>query len=174
MSLLNMQGFAFSTIIGLGFEMLGAFFLAVEAMGLDTIELWNTNVFAVVTYRYQSLQGVETQRRAAHGDFRWLPYVVFVIATGCGALLGAWLVHTIKAINPPWKPQWTSVGGIIIGAIVGPFTLWGIMNMFKAGAHFFKWIEHTTQKGTIGLIGFVLIFVGLLLQIVGTVPHLFN
>jgi hypothetical protein len=174
MSLLNMKAFALSTIIGLCFAMLGAFCLAVEAIGLDAIKLWNTNVFERVTYGYQPSKGVETRRRAAQGDFRWLPYVVFVIATGCGALLGAWLVHTIKAINPPWKPPWTSVAGIIIGAVVGPFTLWSIMHMFKAGSHCFKWIEHTTQKGTIGLIGFVLFFVGLLLQIVGTLPHLFN
>jgi len=169
-----MQAFALSTILGLCCTMLGAFFLAVEAIGLDTIAGWNSKELARGPSGEASSPSVETPRRAAHRGARWFPPGMWVIAVGCGALLGAWLAHTMQSINPPWKPQWIPVGGIILGGVIGPLTLWSMRHMFKASTHYLRGLEQRTQKGTIGFIGFIVMCIGFLLQLVGTVPHFFN
>jgi hypothetical protein len=159
---------AVATIIGLCFDIVGAFFLSAQAIGLDRIQSWKRRFFDNPSYVVGTHSIEEMQSRSKEVNLRALPPMLIFIATSLGAAIGGGLALAIDSLKLPWLPKYLGLAmGVLVGGAIGAYAISFFALIFRAASSMLVWIDSRTQQGTIGLIGFILLFVGFTLQIIG-------
>jgi len=158
-------------LIGLLVEVCGAFLLAVEAIGLDNIKAWRQRTLIGPSYVLEAQHPVEIQRRAEKEQLRWLVWIIICLPSGVGGAVGTAISLSTRFNLPRW---FIVPVGLIIGALVGAFLPDGVRFLLIGLTNVFTKIEESSKKGTIGLIGFIILASGILMQFVGTLPLLFS
>lgn len=166
--------FVIANLIGLCVEIVGAFFLSAEAIGLRRIQSWRKRYFENASYVASTYSIEERSKRAAEVSLGALPLVLSLIGSSLGAFLGTWIALTIDALQFSWLPKRLGIAvGVLVGAVGGVYTLVTIAFLFRASSSILIWLESRTQQGAIGLIGFFLLLTGFVLQIIGALSGFF-
>lgn len=154
----------FFNLIGLCFDLVGAFLLAAEAIGLETIRSWQEKAIDRPIYILGISKAIEMDRRADEMKLSWLPSAAIGLASGIGGAAGLFMALSFKQLG---LPSWVPYLGILVGGIAGAFFIDLIVFLLRSASRFFVWIQDSAGKGTIGLTGFVLLAIGFLLQFIG-------
>jgi hypothetical protein len=129
--------FVVVTLIGLFFDIVGAFFLSAEAIGLERIRLWRKLLFDDPSYVTSTTKTVEMERRASQVNLRRLPLILVFISISVGGYVGGWLSQTIDAGHLTWLPKYSGLAiGILAGAVIGFYSIPFITLILKAGSGF--------------------------------------
>ena len=156
-----------ATLIGLCLDIVGAFFLSAQAIGLERIQSWKKQYFDNPSYVAGTHKMEEMERRSKETNLRALPFVLVLIATSLGGFIGTWISLGIDSLQLTWLPKHMGLIGVLLGGAIGAYTIDFIALIFRAASSVFVWIDSRTQQGTIGLIGFTLLLVGFVLQFIG-------
>ena len=157
---------ALCTSTGLLVELLGGFFLAAEAIGLDRIRSWR-NAGRVPLHILGTHRTVEMIDRANNLGVRHMPAILVGIGSGLGSGIGCALALAIKT-HLPGASKWALLSGLLMGGLVGAFALDGVALILNVSLRALDWIESRARQGTIGLIGFVVLALGILMQFAGS------
>jgi hypothetical protein len=157
-----------SSLIGLCFDIVGAFLLAAEAIGTERIRSWKEHSLDHPGFVLAPHKTAEVQQRAEKLKLRWLPAAAMGISSGIGAGFGSYIALAIKELG---APQWLPFVGIVLGGLAGAFLIDASVLLMRSISRFLVWVEESAGKGTIGLAGFVLLSVGFMLQFVGTLAQ---
>jgi len=157
-----------ATLVGLCFDIAGAFFLSAQAIGLDRIRNWRTEYLDISARIAGARKTVEAERLAQHSKVSFLPSALGVIAGFIGSYVGASLALYIKSLNLKLLPSYADlILGMLIGGAIGFYAFDVFSFAFRKASSALIWIDNSTQKGAIGLIGFGLLLVGFILQFIG-------
>jgi hypothetical protein len=165
-----MNAAAASTLVGLTFELAGAFLLAAEAIGLDRIRAWKEQWLDRPTYILSPRQTLEIARRAKERWLRWLPSLAIGVACGTGAGIGTWLAQSAEVLG---GSRWFAVPCILGGGLVGMVVPDAAVFVLRSASRLLDQVQLSAGKGTIGLLGFVMLALGLILQALGVLPSVF-
>jgi hypothetical protein len=160
---------ALSSLIGLCFDLAGAFLLAAEAIGLETIRSWKESVLDRPTYILGTPKTPEIAQRAEEHRLRWLPGAAIGLASGIGSAMGTFVALSIKQLG---LPSWLPFLGLVLGGIAGAFVIDGIVFLLRSASSFLLWVQESAGRGTIGLTGFVLLAIGFVLQFIGSLSQM--
>lgn len=162
-------------LVGLLLEIIGAFLLAVEAIGLERIRTWRKEYFEAWFHIAKSRQLVDTQRLATELNAKKVPAILVVIVCSFSGGIGTWLIMLFDSLQ---LTGWLRYAGLFVGffggVIIGYYGFPSLALFFKAISNTLAWIEDRTQKGVIGLMGFCLLATGFSLQFIGMLPQLFK
>lgn len=147
---------------GLSVEVVGAFVLAAEAIGVERIQSWAANL----SRTRAEMAGTEPRRGSTFLDPN--RFIVGLGSAGGGAF-GYWLSFRV----PAWPSEIAAkaavvVAGALAGAIFGVVLYIGALATLRTGAHALKRLEARIRFRAVGLLGFGLLFVGFVLQLIGT------
>ncbi len=149
-------------LAGLSVEVVGAFVLAAEAIGVERIHSWADNL---------SRTRAKMARTEPRRGSTFLDPNRFIAGLGSagGGAFGYWLSFRV----PPWLPEIAAkaaavVAGGLAGAIFGVVLYLGALSTLRTGAHVLKCLEARVRFRAVGLIGFGLLLVGFVLQLIGT------
>jgi hypothetical protein len=153
-----------ATLSGLCFDLLGAFLLAAEAIGLDTIRAWRERLLDQPAFILSSSKTVDIARRAQKARLPWVPQLAIGFGSGVGAGVGGFVALALK------QTGWSTLAplGLIVGGVVGAFSLDAVVSLLRASSSFFIWVQESVGRGTIGVAGFVLLAAGFVLQFIGS------
>ncbi len=155
---------ALVTLVGLLLDLVGAFLLAVEAIGLERIRSWQDRW---VNGPVAVLSGdKEMDERAAIRAWAWLPGLFGTVASGAGAGAGTAVALALDTLG---RSKWNGVVGAVLGGLVGFGAFPVAVRLFRSVSRLVDQIEESTKKkGAVGLIGFLLLAFGFVFQAVGT------
>lgn len=157
-----------SSLAGLCFNLIGAFLLAAEAIGLETIHSWQDRVIDRPTNILSTTKTAEMAQRAKTSNLRWLPGAAIGLASGVGSAAGTFAALSLKHLI---LPTWFPLIGILAGGIAGAFFIDLVVFMLRSASAFLLWVQNTAGRGTIGITGFILLAIGFVLQFVGTLTQ---
>src|ERR1039458_4340192 len=109
---------ALCVAIGLVVELGGAFFLAVEAIGLDRIQNWREKVRIPVEVLRTS-KTAEMQRRANSSGVPWMPGLLIGIGSGVGSGVGVLLAEVFNSLLTGGPKRLSILFGLALGAFAG-------------------------------------------------------
>lgn len=141
------------TIVGLMIDIIGVFFLSVEAIKLERLKKLRSSLS-----RYTD--------RISSG----------MLVVGALIALGAMRWSWESFLDPYGRPEpWTVVvailvsGGAGLASLAATVLIVGIVLLFWEGIlRFFDWVQTCTPDGTIGTLGFALVSFGFMLQAIAT------
>lgn len=182
------------TMLGLGLDIMGAFFVAVEAIKLENLRTLRERVFRnayeyTLSPRIRFVDGeaepdlaedVERPSERYVGLFMGLHYgagiIVLLLANHLfdGRLLtwlfqaGVWLWEKPLYLGLPFL-----LLALVLGVVVGLWGLGELVHMLmtgttKSSVRFLEFVEARTPDGTVGVLGFCLLVAGFGLQFYGT------
>lgn len=147
---------------GMLIEIVGTFILSVEAIGLDRFQKWIESL----TMIREQLSG----KQKSNDSVRKPSAARIIFATICaiGSGFGSWL-----GTHPPlWAarfPSWVVLlTSIILAGLAGVILFHVILYIMLAVVSALHTVELRTRTRTAGLIGFLLLLVGFVIQFVGT------
>lgn len=193
-----------ANVLGLLFDIVGAFFLAAEAIKIDNLRRLRAKVLArlrhaTVSPPFALGEGEElTPEReqqfreafefgapwgAKHPQlFTLLHYLAgTLICLVVGALAGRyvadwlsiltdWLLKTIPAFAAYTVIALATLFFVVAGLwILGELVHMTIVGAIRRSIDVIEYVEQHAADGTVGIIGFCLIFVGFLLQLIGAI-----
>jgi hypothetical protein len=182
------------TMLGLGLDIIGAFFVAVEAIKLENLRTLRERVFRNA-YRYTLSprirfvdseavpnldEDAERPSERYAGFFMGLHYVagliVLLVANHLfdGRVIawlsqgGVWLWERPLYLGVPFL-----LLALVLGVVVGLWSLGEVVHMLmtgttKSSVRFLEFVEARTPDGTVGMLGFLLLVAGFSLQFYGT------
>jgi hypothetical protein len=182
------------TMLGLVLDIIGAFFVAVEAIKLENLRTLRERVFRNA-YRYTlsprirfvdnetepgPVDDVERPSERYAGLFMGLHYVA-------GLVVLLFINHLLDGRLIAWLSQaavwlWTRplylglpflLLALFLGAVVGLWGLGELVHMLMTGTtkssiRFLEFVEARTPDGTVGVLGFLLLVAGFGFQFYGT------
>jgi hypothetical protein len=164
-------------------EIAGTFLLSVEAIKLEKLKALKSGLFAKVVHVLTPKIIVEKnatgdvirtmEQRVLNRVYVILTFIgaafllALIQATG-GSLIGIWKGFEAAGIGPQWLrvifAGLLTVSSLGLSAFVG-FALYSITLIpFKASLKTLEWIENNTANGVIGILGFLLCLVGVLIH----------
>ena len=183
-----------ATMLGLVLNIIGAFFVAVEAIKLENLRALREKVFRQA-YRYTlspRIRIVESNAEAILQDqadarpserfvglFMGLHYVAgFVVFVLVNYLLGgrilAWAVQAAAwLLNRPWYVGWPVLLLALLFVVVAGLWMVGelvhrlAMKAITIPIRLLEFVEARTPDGTVGVIGFLFLLAGFGLQMYG-------
>ena len=149
---------------GLSVEVVGAFVLAAEAIGIERIHSWADSL----SRTRAEMAGTKPRRGSTFLDPK--RFIAGLGSAGGGAFV-FWLWLSFRV--PPWLPEIAAtadavVAGGLAGAIFGVVLYLGALSTLRTGVHVLKRLEARVRFRAVGLLGFGLLFVGFMLQLIGT------
>lgn len=182
------------SIAGLIFSIFGGFLLSVEAIKLDNLrklrEHYLPNLFANIQsrpfYDPNTLYKIDELRRHELGGRHRL-FDFLHLAAGVGVLGVAELICRREGIDPI---QWMALNiwhlpivWRVLVIVISPLYLYSLVWLLGEQVHraiqrtlaitmrSLEAIERNTPPGTVGIMGFALLFIGFLGQIIGTIAR---
>lgn len=148
---------------GLLIEIAGAFVLAAEAIGPQRLSNWITKVRRV----RMEMAGLQPRRRSTFLDPNR-----FICALGSAGGVGfaCWLSGCLSASSFGAKVVAVATGGIA-GAVFGVVLYKGALRSLLVAMHALARIEARVRFRAVGVLGFGLLFIGFLLQFIGTLAE---
>lgn len=198
-----MQSYQYS-MIGLSFDIVGAFLLSVEAIKLENLRAFRDRVLALEDYTrspviFPYFVGGKSDRESGRqetpkpvpasryvGLFMGLHYVAgLALLLAINEVSGGWLFQLmirmlVWTLDRPWYLvvllfTLLIVFGIVVGLwMIGELVHVTISKAMAIVVKILDYIDSRTPDGTVGLIGFFALFVGIVFQMVGTYiarPH---
>ncbi|HRW60588.1 MAG TPA: hypothetical protein P5340_08035 [Defluviicoccus sp.] len=162
---------AISTLFGLALELAGAFLLAAESIGLERIEKWREQWLERASYVLAVPRLERSKQNVIEREFSWLLFVVMLAGTGTGSYIGATISMRIKDIS---GSDWSVVIGIAVGGLIGYFFQDTVKLCTIHASRFLNEVQVIAGKGTIGLIGFMFLALGFILQAIGALSDIFD
>jgi len=154
-------------ILGLIFEIIGAFFLATESIGLDRIRSWcEDSLRPAIEVMGESNILIQREKAESTGQTRLLNIFRFIPGFLGGAL-------GILAIGYIGERVGRTVGALLAGLVAGlvaALIITGTPRILRKIVSLLTWTEQKAGEGSIGVIGFVVLFFGFLFQFFATVP----
>jgi hypothetical protein len=142
-------------------EVAGAFVLAAEAIGLETLEQW----IAKLTRTHAEMAGEQTRRGSTFLDpNRFI--------AGFGAAAGVLFACWVSLHLPEWPSNLekitAAVVGVIVGAVFGVLIYRGALVTLQVVVRALLRIESRVRLHAVGVLGFGLLAFGFCLQFIGT------
>ena len=171
------------SMCGLSFDIVGAFFLSVEAIKIDNIRLLRDRYLPVLSKKLEGPIMVPGEEGSDIAFTIQASSVYVHLFDLLHVLVGALIIAGAS------YPFWSSIVGffshvalpfLILGSIVLAVPLivllWGIgelvhqslLWLIRSAIALCDQIDKKTPNGTIGIIGFVLVFIGFMGQMLGT------
>lgn len=147
-------------VIGLLVEIIGAFVLAAEAIGVERIQSWAINLSKTAA----EMEGLKLRRGSTFLD----PNRFIAGFGSCGGVaFGYWLSSYLPSETV--VKYIAILGGAMAGAFLGVFLHIGGIAILRIASTALKHLETRVRFRVIGLLGFSLLFIGFVLQLIGTV-----
>lgn len=103
------------------------------------------------------------------------PTVLVAIVCALGAFSGSLLAISVEALElSDWLEKPLILISILSGGIIGYFGLPALSFLFSKSSTVLCWIEKRAQQRKIGLIGFLVLTFGFLLQVIGIFPSVLS
>lgn len=183
------------TILGLILDIIGGFLVSVEAIKLENLKVLRERFFSPihsVTLPHQ-IVFVKHETPETKSSGRWL-LIYFGLHLLSGAIVCATVFLGINSFfngSPTiwqsllWEWYWNQPGTLILlsSLLIIPIGCWfALIILFELGEmvhvaliwgteipiRLLDWVVTRTPTGTVGIIGFLLLFAGFLLQMLGT------
>lgn len=162
-----------SILIGIVFEIGGAFLLALDAIGMERIKSWRVNYLQDsyrILFRYyvrgQKLKG----RQLPHADpvLNRRAFRVGLVVYAVCFFVSIFRAKQLGVLSdfPPWLAILMT---IIVAWLWGSFILFLITFAFRVLGRFVEWGERQSNRGLASAAGFSVLLVGFLFQLVGTI-----
>jgi hypothetical protein len=147
---------------GLSLEIVGAFVLAAEAIGVERLDSWAANF----SRARAEMAGTQPRRGSTFLDPNRF---IAGLASAGGVAFGYWLSFRV----PPWPSDIAAkaaaiVGGGLAGGVFGVVLYQGALATLRIGVHALRRLEARVRFRAVGVLGFGLLFVGFVLQLIGT------
>jgi hypothetical protein len=157
------------TLVGLLVEIVGAFVLAAEAIGLHRISAW---VRALSLFRARSAgRRKEAPDSALHPNAQ---RICVACTSGIGAGFGSYLgTHPPSFVSHIPRLAF-GLSAAALGGVVAVFAYQIILIICAIAIRLLLVVERRTRNRTVGVVGFVLLFLGFVLQFVGTLLQLLH
>ena len=149
-------------LAGLALEIFGAFILSAEAIGLDRLIKWVKSL----TRLREELSGKREPRDSIlkPSAGRLLFAGIAALGSGIGIRSAIYASERIASL-----PTWIlALGAAVVGGCLGVILLRGLLHVLLIVSSLLHSIEMRTRARTIGFLGFLLLFLGLVLQFAGT------
>ena len=153
------------SLMGLCFDLVGAFFLSAEAIGLATILSWQQRFLERPLHVFRIEGPVETDKIARKLGLRWLPSIVIGLSIFVGVYIGAAIAMFVS--NYYGTPKWVGLIVSFSGGAIAAFITKAIPFLFRSLSSILNMVQDMAGRGIIGIIGFALLAFGFLLQFVG-------
>ena len=156
------MGFHYILILcGLLVEVAGAFVLAAEAIGLETLERWIANL----TRTHAEMVGEQTRRGSTFLDpNRFI--------AGSGAAVGVAFGYWVSLHLPEWPANLEKLAALVVGglagAVFGVLIYRGALVTLQVVVRALRRIESRVRLHAVGVLGFGLLAFGFCLQFIGT------
>jgi hypothetical protein len=146
-------------------QFLAGFVLSVEAIGLARVR---RSIAGLAFLRSAFTRREETQPR--------LPREVFLdpsrILAGVAAMVGAAFGYYLGSHGPAWahslpaflRGQFAPLAGAVVAALFATLVVYGVLTLLA----FLQHLDSRVRSGTAGVLGFVLLTLGYLIQFVAT------
>ncbi len=149
-------------LIGMAVEILAAFMLSAEAIGLSRLDSWTRSLTQVTGELSGQANPSDSLKSPSVGRIIF----TIIVATGSGA--GGWFGGSSRTWFPHVPTLLLLLLGGVVGAITGVVLLYVVVYTSLAVITFLKAIESYTQRRIVGVIGFLLLLLGFMLQFIGT------
>lgn len=152
-------------LVGLIFEIFGAFILAVDAIGLERFDGW----IAQLRGLRAEIAGEKKRGGSTFSDPRRF---IAGIASAAGSVAGFTVFHYF----PLWTAQFSNTAthfaaaliGSVFAAVLGVFLTWAILMSLHMLSTFLQKLRNRAEIHAVGLLGFGLLFAGFVFQFSGT------
>jgi hypothetical protein len=158
------------TLFGLVVEIFAGLILAIEAIGLDRVARW----IGSISLAQEEIAGKRKEREDSSRD----PGPKRIYRATLGALIGgfgAWFgsfAHTWDVRG--WMYVAFALAGGVAGGLIGVGFLFSTVYGLRGIIWLLRFAEERAQRKAVGVIGFGLLFVGFILQFVGTLVVMFH
>ncbi len=143
-------------------EILAAFMLSAEAIGLSRLDSWTRSLTQVTGELSGQTKPADSLVKPSTGRMMF----TLIVAIGSGA--GGWCGGFSRTLFPQLPILVLLLLGGLVGAITGVLLLYLVVYTFITVISFVRAVESYTQRRIVGVIGFFLLLVGFLLQFIGT------
>lgn len=157
----NINLYVVLQLVGMLIEIVGAFILAADAIGLNRLRKWVKSLTHITA---------QLSQKEASNDSILKPSAARLVYTGiiaAGSGFGSWL-----STHPPtWAsyiPNWLfRAFSIVAGGLCGMLIFFVVVYSILALIGFINMVEVRARKRRAGLIGFLLLLVGFVSQFIG-------
>lgn len=148
-------------LIGMLVEIVGAFILAADAIGLSRLRKWVKSLAHITEQLSRNEKSNDSILKPSAAR------LIYAAITATGSGFGSWL-----SIHPPaWAssiPHWLFVAiSLVAGGLCGMLIFFGVVYSILALIGFINVVEVRARKRRAGLIGFLLLLVGFVFQFIG-------
>lgn len=156
---------------GMLLEIVGGFILSVEAIGLDRLASWINSLSLL-----HSDIAEDKKVRPFFSRGSQIPRIICGLCAGAGVYISVLLSrkYFIDIQQIRWyQALYMSVAGGLIGGVLGVSLLLGLEYGLRAVVFGLRRLEDKTRARSSGILGFLLLLLGFLLQFAGTLGQTF-
>ena len=157
------------TLTGMLIEIIGAFVLSAEAIGLDRLAAW---IRALSLFRNRS-----SGREQSPPDSALRPNaqrILMACTCGTGAGFGTYLGTHPPGFASHWPRLSYGLLAALLGGIVSVLVYQVVLVACSCIISLLLAVERRTRSKTVGVVGFLLLLAGFILQFAGTFAQVFS
>jgi hypothetical protein len=160
----NKMGVYYSLVlIGLVVEIIACFILSIEAIGLDRVTRW-TQALSLL----RSDLTDEQKERPFFSRGSQIPRIFTGLTTGLSVVINYYYIRRSEAYLNWWQQYLALLIGSLVLGLVAASIYEGSLYGLKATINALRAIESRSRARTSGILGFLLLLLGFILQFSGT------